>query len=43
MARRDPETNPAGYLGDELRRARIAAGFTSQEALAATLGFDRTK
>src|SRR5580704_6762389 len=42
MARRDPETNPAAFLGDELRRARLAAGFSSQDALAATLGFDRT-
>jgi transcriptional regulator with XRE-family HTH domain len=42
MARRDPETNPAAFLGDELRRARVAAGFSSQDALAATLGFDRT-
>jgi transcriptional regulator with XRE-family HTH domain len=29
-------------LGAELRRARVAAGFTSQEALAARLGYDRT-
>jgi len=42
MARRDPETNPAAFLGDELRRARLAAGFSSQEALAGKLGFDRT-
>jgi len=42
MARRDPETNPAAFLGGELRRARVAAGFTSQDALAAKLGFDRT-
>jgi transcriptional regulator with XRE-family HTH domain len=42
MARRDPETNPAAFLGDELRRARLAAGFSSQDALAARLGFDRT-
>jgi transcriptional regulator with XRE-family HTH domain len=42
MARRDPETNPAAFLGDELRRARVAAGFSSQDALAAKLGFDRT-
>jgi transcriptional regulator with XRE-family HTH domain len=42
MARRDPETHPAAFLGDELRRARIAAGFASQDALAARLGFDRT-
>jgi transcriptional regulator with XRE-family HTH domain len=42
MATRDPETNPAAFLGAELRRARAAAGFSSQEALAAKLGFDRT-
>ena len=42
MARRDPETNPPAFLGAELRRARVAAGFSSQEALAAKLGFDRT-
>jgi transcriptional regulator with XRE-family HTH domain len=42
MARHAPETNPAGFLGDELRRARISAGFTSQDALAAALGYDRT-
>jgi transcriptional regulator with XRE-family HTH domain len=42
MARRDPETNPAAFLGAELRRARMSAGFSSQEALAARLGFDRT-
>jgi transcriptional regulator with XRE-family HTH domain len=42
MARRDPETSPPAFLGAELRRARVAAGFTSQESLAARLGFDRT-
>jgi transcriptional regulator with XRE-family HTH domain len=42
MTRRDPETNPAGFFGAELRRARMAAGFSSQEALAARLGFDRS-
>jgi transcriptional regulator with XRE-family HTH domain len=42
MARRDAETNPAAFLGDELRRARLAAGYSSQEALAAKMGFDRT-
>jgi Domain of unknown function (DUF5753)/Helix-turn-helix domain len=42
MARRDPETNPAAFLGGELRRARVAAGFSSQDALAAKLWFDRT-
>jgi transcriptional regulator with XRE-family HTH domain len=42
MTQRDPETNPAAFLGAELRRARVAAGFSSQEVLAARLGFDRT-
>jgi transcriptional regulator with XRE-family HTH domain len=42
MTRHDPETDPKGFLGDELRRARVAAGFSSQETLAARLGFDRT-
>jgi transcriptional regulator with XRE-family HTH domain len=39
---RDPETDPAAFLGDELRRARISAGYPSQESLAAELGFDRS-
>jgi hypothetical protein len=38
----DPASNPAAFLGAELRRARVAAGFTSQEALAARLGYART-
>lgn len=42
MARRDPLTNPAAFLGEELRRARQAAGFASQDSLATHLGFDRT-
>jgi ribosome-binding protein aMBF1 (putative translation factor) len=42
MARRDPDTDPRAFLGRELHRARVAAGFSSQEALAARLGFDRT-
>ncbi|MGH3402966.1 MAG: helix-turn-helix domain-containing protein [Streptosporangiaceae bacterium] len=42
MARRDPDTDPRAFLGRELKHARIAAGFSSQEALAARLGFDRT-
>lgn len=42
MARRDPETDPRAFLGAELTRARKAAGFSSQDALAAKLGFDRT-
>jgi transcriptional regulator with XRE-family HTH domain len=42
VARRDAETSPAAFLGDELRRARLAAGYSSQDALAVRLGFDRT-
>lgn len=42
MAARDPETNPAVFFGKELQRARIGAGFKSQDALAVKLGFDRT-
>jgi hypothetical protein len=41
MAGRDPEMNPAAFLGAELRRARLAAGFSSQDALAVKLGFER--
>ena len=42
MTRRNPETSPPAFLGAELRRARMAAGFSSQEPLAARLGFDRS-
>lgn len=42
MAPRDPEASPAAFLGGELRRARLAAGFSSQDALATRLGFDRS-
>ena len=38
----DPDSNPAAFLGAELRRARVAAGFASQEALAVKLGYDRS-
>lgn len=38
----DAKTNPKVFLGEQLRRARVAAGFSSQDALAARLGFDRT-
>ena len=39
---RDPETDPAAFFGDELARARLAAGFSSQQALADHLGSDRS-
>lgn len=39
---RDPETDPAAYLGKQLRRARMAAGCASQDALATALGFERS-
>jgi transcriptional regulator with XRE-family HTH domain len=39
---RDARTNPAAFLGVRLRQGRIDAGFSSQDALAAKLGFDRT-
>jgi transcriptional regulator with XRE-family HTH domain len=40
--KRDPKTNPKAFLGKRLRVGRIAAGFSSQDALAVSLGFDRT-
>ena len=39
---RDPESDPRAFLGEELARARLAAGFSSQQALADRLGFDRS-
>ncbi len=39
---RDPRSDLGAYLGDELRRVRLAAGIDSQELLARELGFDRT-
>jgi transcriptional regulator with XRE-family HTH domain len=39
---RDPRNDLGAYLGEELRRARLAAGIDSQELLARELGFDRT-
>jgi transcriptional regulator with XRE-family HTH domain len=39
---RDARTNPAAFLGEKLRQGRTNAGFSSQDALAAKLGFDRT-
>lgn len=38
----DARSNPKLFLGDKLRRGRIAAGFTSHAALATEIGFDRT-
>ncbi len=42
MGTRDPKTDPKAFLGERLARGRVAAGFSSQEALAARLGFDRS-
>lgn len=39
---RAPEADPAAYLGKQLRKARLAAGYASQDALAAALGFERS-
>lgn len=39
---RNPDKDPRALLGFTLKRARLAAGFTSQEALAAAMGFDRS-
>jgi transcriptional regulator with XRE-family HTH domain len=39
---RDSRTNPAAFLGERLRQGRISAGYSSQDALSARLGFDRT-
>jgi DNA-binding XRE family transcriptional regulator len=38
---RDPRSDLGAWLGEELRRARLDAGFTSQDQLARELGFDR--
>src|SRR5580700_11235978 len=39
---RDPRGDLGVWLGEELRRARLAAGYTSQDQFARELGFDRT-
>jgi transcriptional regulator with XRE-family HTH domain len=39
---RDPRSDLVAWLGEEVRRARLAAGFKSQDQLARRLGFDRT-
>ena len=38
---RDPRTDPRALLGKHLRLGRVAAGFATQEALAAKLGYER--
>ena len=39
---RSSETNVGALLGEHLRRARIASGYRSQDALASALGTDRS-
>lgn len=39
---RSPETDPGALLGDELRQARIIAGYRSQDDVAALAGTDRS-
>ena len=39
---RDPRSDLGAWLGEELRRVRVAAGFRSQDQLARKLGFERT-
>ena len=39
---RDPRSDLGAWVGEELRRARLAAGYTSQDQFARELGFDRT-
>jgi transcriptional regulator with XRE-family HTH domain len=38
---RDPESDPIAALGEELERLRLAAGFSTQDALARKAGFGR--
>lgn len=42
MSQRDPNTHLGAFLGRRLQRARVKAGFASQEALAGKLHIDRT-
>jgi transcriptional regulator with XRE-family HTH domain len=39
---REPRSDLGAWLGEELRRVRLAAGYKSQEALARRLGFERS-
>src|SRR5882762_3923893 len=38
---RDPEDDPAALLGKQLRRGRLGAKFTTQDALAKAMGYVR--
>lgn len=42
MAERDPRNDLSAWLGEKLRQLRVEAGFSSQDALARELGFERT-
>lgn len=42
MPQRDPKTHLGAFLGRKLQRARVKAGYSSQESLAAKLHIDRT-
>lgn len=42
MAQRDPKTHLGAFLGRRLQRARVKAGYSSQESLGAKLHIDRT-
>ncbi|HLJ99632.1 MAG TPA: helix-turn-helix transcriptional regulator [Streptosporangiaceae bacterium] len=39
---RDPDRDPAAFLGAAICRARVAAGFETQDQLARKLGFERS-
>lgn len=39
---REPRSDLGAWLGEELRRVRLAAGYKSQEALSRKLGFERS-
>lgn len=42
MSQRDPKTHPGAFVGRRLQRARVKAGFSSQESLATRFHLDRT-
>lgn len=39
---RDPQTDLGAWLGEELRQARLAAGYKTQEAFAREIGWERS-